>query len=223
MACTPAPSCVAVRRQAFRLWPDRSQASDGICASATHTTQNPGSDHEPHVVINGVAYATAVDLTDDKANGCDADAWAEYLRLSKDHRVKYVIAESRMFSSYPTSQYAAWTWRPYSGTNPHSKHVHCSVLANFVFDTAPWFPQLVSIDPAQPHPEESLLMSIAKDDQDARRAWVREQCLTYWGREPSSADHDFLSKEVELKGADTVLAAIADHSYAQAFRARRGW
>lgn len=75
----------------------------------------------------------------------------------------------------------------------------------------------------RPTVEDDPLMPVAKDDQDARRAWVREQCLTYWGREPSSADHDYLANEVAIKGADVVLATIADHSYAQAFRARRGW
>lgn len=156
MSCTPAPACVAVRKQATKLWPDRSQASDGICASQQHSTANPNSDHEPHVVVNGVAYATAVDLTDDKARGCDADAWAEYLRLARDKRVKYVICNQRMFSSYPVRGIPAWTWRTYTGSNPHDKHTHLSITPEAVFDTAPWFPQLVSIDPITPHPEADV-------------------------------------------------------------------
>lgn len=144
--CIPAPACVAVRRQATRLWPDRSQASDGICASSTHTTQNPNSDHEPHVVYKGTAYATAVDLTDDKAAGCDADAWAEWLRTSRDGRVKYVICNRRMFSSYATSSCPAWTWRTYTGSNPHDKHAHVSILPSALFDDEPWFPQLEEDD-----------------------------------------------------------------------------
>lgn len=144
MACVPAPACVAVRRQASRLWPDRSQASDGICASSTHTAQNPGSDHEPHVVYQGTAYATAVDLTDDKAHGCDAGAWAEWLRTSQDPRVKYVIANRRMFSSYATKTCPAWTWRTYTGANPHDKHTHLSIQPDALFDDGPWFPQLQS-------------------------------------------------------------------------------
>lgn len=137
MTCRPAPAVAAVRAQATRLWPNRSIASDGTCASATHTSQNPGSDHEP----NAMGYATAVDLTDDKANGCDADAWAEHLRTTRDPRVKYVICNRRMFSSYPTSTHLAWTWRPYSGSNPHDKHTHLSITIEATFDTSPWFPQ----------------------------------------------------------------------------------
>lgn len=119
-----------------------------MCASPTHTRTNPGSDHEPHVTINGKSYATAVDLTDDKVRGCDADAWAEYLRLSHDERVKYVICNRRMFSSYPARGYPAWTWRPYTGSNPHESHTHLSIVPEAVFDIGPWFPQL--LDPAPP-------------------------------------------------------------------------
>jgi len=137
MACRPAPACQAVRDQATRLWPTRSQASDGICASPKHSATSPNSDHEP----NAFGYATAVDLTDDKASGCDAEAWAEHLRTTRDPRVKYVISNRRIFSSSPTSTGPAWTWRPYSGSNPHDKHAHLSITIDATFDTSPWFPQ----------------------------------------------------------------------------------
>lgn len=157
-SCIPAPACVAVRRQATRLWPDRSQASDGICASSQHTAQNPGSDHEPHVVYGGKQYATAVDLTDDKAHGCDADAWAEWLRTSQDPRVKYVICNRRMFSSYATKTCPAWEWRTYSGANPHEKHTHLSIKPEALFEDGPWFPQLA------PQPPE---VELTADERDA--------------------------------------------------------
>lgn len=134
--CRQAPSCRAVLDQATALWPNRRKTSDGICASDEHTSQNPNSDHEPN--ING--YASAVDLSDDKANGCDADAWAEHLRTTRDPRVKYVICNRRMFSSYPAHGFDAWMWRPYDGSNPHESHTHLSVHPDALFDTSPWFP-----------------------------------------------------------------------------------
>ena len=137
MGCRPAPACRAVLDQATALWPGRSKKSDGICASAKHTTQNPTSDHEPRV--NG--YATAVDLTDDKAGGCDADAWAEHLRVTRDPRVKYVICNRKMWSSYPSKGFPAFTWRAYTGANPHESHTHVSILPSALFDTSPWFPE----------------------------------------------------------------------------------
>lgn len=139
MGCTPAPTAVAALAEASSLWPNRRRTSDGICASPEHTTANPGSDHEPHVVIRGTAYASAFDLSDDKPNGCDADALVEQLRQRRDPRVKYVIAERRMYSSYPTSTHSAWTWRPYNGSNPHSSHVHVSLLPDALFDLNPWW------------------------------------------------------------------------------------
>lgn len=137
--CRQAPSVRAVLDQATALWPNRRRgagSSDGICASPRHTSANPGSDHEPRV--NG--YATAVDLTDDKRSGCDADAWAEHLRITRDPRVKYVICNRRMFSSYATSRRRAWEWGAYTGSNPHESHTHLSILPNALFDTSPWFP-----------------------------------------------------------------------------------
>lgn len=174
MSCTSAPACAAVRSQATKLWPRRSQKSDGTCASPEHTVVSPGSDHEPHVVIRGVAYATAVDLTDDKAGGCDADAWAEWLRTTRDPRVKYVICNRRMFSSYATSKCPAWTWRTYTGANPHEKHTHLSILPGAVFDTTPWFPPAET--PATPTPPvvelEELPTMYAFRDQATRHVIV---------------------------------------------------
>ena len=144
--CRRAPACQAVLDQASARWPLRDKTADGICASSTHTEQNPGSDHEPHVD----GYATAVDLTDDKGGGCDADAWAEHLRASRDPRVKYVICNRRMFSSYSTSTCPAWTWRPYTGPNPHEHHTHLSIQPTAINATGLWFP------PAPVHEEDDM-------------------------------------------------------------------
>lgn len=71
--------------------------------------------------------------------------------------------------------------------------------------------------------EDMLLMAIALNDKDARRAWARRQCLDFWGREPAVDHLDYYTNEIGKRGADSVLAEIADHSYAMAFRAKRGW
>lgn len=51
---------------------------------------------------------------------------AEKLRTSKDPRISYVISNKRIFSSTKSP----WTWRAYTGSNPHSKHVHVSIRRN---------------------------------------------------------------------------------------------
>ncbi len=120
--------------QVDELWPDRGRASDGTVASATHSTQNPTSDHEPAKPPVGVV--AAIDITHDPETGADMGALAESVRLSRDPRVKYLIFNRQMFSSYPIVDeagsvlYQPYEWRPYYGTNPHTSHVHLSVLAD---------------------------------------------------------------------------------------------
>lgn len=212
MACIPAPACKAALAQASRRWPGRRTTSDGICSSPKHQQQNPNSDHD---------YGLAWDLSHDPEHGVDTYLIADLLRRKGDRRTKYIISHGRIYNPAISPD-----WRTYVGTNPHDKHLHVSVLAKYRDDTSDWWDRLFTATPAPPSAidtEESLLMPLGKSVEDDRRAWVRRQCLDFWGREPSAADLDFLSKEVGLKGTDNVLAQIADHSYAQAFRAKRGW
>lgn len=133
-----AKSLLALRRQVNEKYPRRSKASDGTIGDAAHATRN--SDHNPWVKDGGTGVVTAMDVTHDPANGCDAGALAEAIRASRDKRVKYLIYDRRIVSSYKEGAVAAWTWRPYGGTNPHTKHVHVSVLAKkSAYDSeAPW-------------------------------------------------------------------------------------
>lgn len=138
MSCAPAPACKALLAQATARWPGRSRASDGICPSPTHSSQNPTSDHE---------LGNAVDLTHDPAHGCDAHAWARDLVERRDRRVTYIISNKRIVSSLPVGGYAAWTWRNYTGANPHQSHVHVSIKSASRGDCSPWF-----VVPAPPLP-----------------------------------------------------------------------
>lgn len=138
MACYPAPACRAALSEALRKWPNRSVASDGICASPRHTQQNPNSDHE---------VGNAWDLTHDPANGCDAHLLVEQLVARHDKRIKYAISQGRIARSYNKPGIAAWTWSKYTGSNDHTKHAHVSIHADARNDTSPWFG-------ASPQPKE---------------------------------------------------------------------
>jgi hypothetical protein len=121
--------------------PARGRASDGLKASAAHHAASPNSDHEPHFVAGvGAEIVTALDLTHDPAHGFDSYAFAEVLRTHRDRRIKYVISNHRIFSSYSNSKRPAWTWGVYTGSSdPHTGHVHVSVLDAQVCDTrTPW-------------------------------------------------------------------------------------
>ncbi len=130
-------SLLVLRGQVNELAPDRSKGADGTICDTNHPTT---SDHCPHNVPGvGSEMVSALDLTHDPAGGFDSYWFAEVLRIHRDQRIKYVISDYRMFSSYATSSYAAWTWRPYSGTDPHTNHVHISVLDATISDTStPW-------------------------------------------------------------------------------------
>lgn len=130
MGCIPAPTCKAALAEATKLWPLRDRSSDGICASPQHHSQNPGSDHE-----TGEAW----DLTHDPASGCDVYKLFAGLTSRKDLRVKYLILNRQMLRSYDKSGIPAWTWAPYSGSNPHTKHGHCSIWHSSRDDVRPWF------------------------------------------------------------------------------------
>jgi endonuclease G, mitochondrial len=120
-----AESLLQLRKQVNAAYPNRSKASDGGIGDAAHATR--ASDHNPWVKDGAMGVVTAVDVTHDPANGCDAGKLAAALVNSEDPRIKYVIWNRQMASSYPANGVAAWTWRPYSGANPHNHHVHISV------------------------------------------------------------------------------------------------
>jgi hypothetical protein len=116
-----AASLKRLRDNVDALAPLRSKRSDGSIGDAAHASRD--SDHNPWVEAGGQGVVTAIDITNDPTNGCDATRLAESLRGARDPRVKYVIWNRRIFSA--TVQ--PWTWRPYGGSNPHDHHLHVSV------------------------------------------------------------------------------------------------
>jgi hypothetical protein len=99
--------------------------------------QSGTSDHNPcdcHSVV------CAVDVMKD--GGPNLDHLAEHIRqrvLAGDQRTKYLIYDHQIFSgqgqNYPPGQ-----WRPYTGSNPHTDHVHLSVRhgPSLFDDSASW-------------------------------------------------------------------------------------
>lgn len=134
MAWRTAKSLLRLRDEVNALRPNRDKRSDGTIGDAAHRSRT--SDHNAWVPLPDGGVVTAMDFTDDK--GTLGTAIAEHLRSTRDSRVKYVIAEGRMFSSYASSSYPAWTWRPYSGSNGHFSHTHVSVKPTGYDDERPW-------------------------------------------------------------------------------------
>lgn len=206
---TEAPACRAMLNEATRLWPNRNKASDGILPSAAHTIQNPKSDHE---------RGLAVDVTHDPANGCDVGVWADQICERRDPRVRYVIFNRRIWNPTYSTQ-----WRSYSGTNPHTSHMHISIRSDQRDNTSSWWiPVLPDIRPPSggSFSDWWFDMPIFKDQADAERAFIRDCYLRYLGRQIESFEaQEWYRLVLAERGADGVIAQIADSGEAQAFRA----
>ncbi len=122
-----ARSLEVLRAQVNAAYPRRDKTSDGTIGDAAHASRS--SDHNPWVKDGATGIVTALDITHDPENGPNAGELAETLRASKDPRIKYIISNKRIVSSTVTGGKPAWAWRKYTGSNPHNKHVHISVVS----------------------------------------------------------------------------------------------
>lgn len=106
-----APCLGTLRNQYNEKYPGRNKASDGWIGDAAHASR--ASDHNP----NSEGVVCAVDITHDPARGLDCNLESE--KVIKDARVHYVIWARRI-------RYQGGAWQPYSGSNPHTLHMHVS-------------------------------------------------------------------------------------------------
>ena len=148
LAKKPSPAATAVLRQASAIAPKRMKASDGLLPSVAHQKQNPNSDHNSGL---------AVDLTHDPKHGIDCAVIFE--KLKEDERVEYLIFNKKIWSRAKAKQGN----RPYSGSNPHTKHLHINIYEDKAKDTSPWFwwmntPKIVNQVKAklQPKPKKKV-------------------------------------------------------------------
>lgn len=134
MNWTLARSLERLRDQVNLSAPDRDRKSDGSVGDLAHSARR--SDHNPDA--NGIVRA--IDITNDPVGGFDCETFSEELRASRDPRIKYVIWNRRMFSSYSNSSRSAWEWGAYSGSNKHTHHLHISIQpsADAASDTGDW-------------------------------------------------------------------------------------
>lgn len=122
-----APSLVALFNEVDARWPARSKASDGWIGDAAHLARS--SDHNPDKAAGGVVRA--IDVTAQGINVPELLA-----AIIRDPRVWYVIWNRQIASvTY------GWKWQNYTGTNPHTKHIHISIKHNRAAETstARWF------------------------------------------------------------------------------------
>lgn len=145
-----AKSLEVLRAQVNAAFPTRKKSSDGTIGDAAHASRD--SDHNPWFKDSfGVGVVSAIDFTHDPGSGFDAHAFAEALIKSKDRRIKYVISNRRIASG--ANGPLPWKWRPYNGANPHTQHMHLSVLRERCDETQKWevvMPPPRDVGPAKP-------------------------------------------------------------------------
>lgn len=135
-----------LRAQLDEHAPERDRGSDGAIGDAQHATR--ASDHNPWFQLAGQAYVTARDFTDDPSGGLDCRDLAVALTRGRDQRVKYIIWDGQICSGGEAR--APWEWRNYRGPNPHTHHLHLSVVPDLrSLARIPWLlPGLTSAESA---------------------------------------------------------------------------
>lgn len=113
------PSLDELRKQVNEFAPNRSKISDGTIGDAAHASRK--SHHNP----DSEGFVRGLDITHDLKHNVDGNLLAEEIIRSKDVRLDYIIW-NRQICSGPEGP-SPWMWRKYTGTNPHTKHVHISV------------------------------------------------------------------------------------------------
>lgn len=159
-----APSLAQLRSEIDKAHPGRSKASDGWIGDASH--QARPSDHNPDYSAGGVVRA--IDIT-----AKDIDVPALLALLKSDSRVNYIIHNRTI---YGATHFAP---RPYTGDNPHTKHVHVSIKHTKAAENGKaWgYKGASTTKPAAPKPP-------AKDRSGA------------WPQKPLTA-HDYISAEMD--------------------------
>lgn len=198
---TPCRASRSVLEEASRRWPGRSTASDGLCASAAHSAQNPTSDHEPD--SRGICHAT--DLTKDVGAGCDVHALWNGLAARRDPRVKYLIRDRQIWN--PS---VALYWRAYFGSNPHEKHGHVSILTALEDDVAEWFGD--SGGDLMAGEADRIIATIGSYEQDTRKLLL--EVLERMGAAARKIAAQ--ARQVEGRRTRRILEAIAAQSSGKA-------
>jgi hypothetical protein len=210
----PAKCLLTLRDQVDHKYPGRAKGSDGMIGDAAHQAEGSASDHNPWLRDSqGRGVVTAIDITHDPAHGLVIARLADALAKSRDHRIKYIITNRRILDSRPGNN--PWVWMPYSGSDPHTGHLHLSVVTtqSRYDDTRPWTALKDWFDMADKHDLQAAIREMLPDITKAVKKGVGEQLNAVTTKEEIRG----LVKQVvadELQAAigpsaDTTLTGIA--------------
>lgn len=127
---TLAPALVRARGELNSRWPNRDRRTDGWIGDTSHATsgrpENGGSDHNPN--RRGVVDALDIDV-----DGIDCPAVVAL--MTRHPSTNYVIWNRGIWSRSRGFKKATYT-----GSNPHTDHIHLSILQTVAAEnnTTPW-------------------------------------------------------------------------------------
>lgn len=154
MAWRVAKSLLHLREQVDAKVPNRNKRNDGTIGDAAHAART--SDHNPWVDDGDTGVVTAMDITNDPSHGVISRKIAETLVASRDSRIKYIISNRQIVSS----SVSPWRWRAYNGANPHTEHVHISVLPKkSLYDDVRDWALPASLGPSTPSEQPDVIIS----------------------------------------------------------------
>lgn len=106
-----APSLRVLQGEVNARWPDRDRSSDGTIGDAAHAATK--SDHNPN-------ERNSVNAWDMTRSG--VDPWIVIRAFERHPSAHYWIFDRQI-----ADKDSNWRLRPYTGSNPHTKHVHFSI------------------------------------------------------------------------------------------------
>lgn len=112
-----AASLEVLRAELNEVAPTRSTKSDGAIGDKAH--RGTDSDHNP----NDESVVCARDFTHDPASGADMHRISRRIVAVLPPALKYVIWNRQIWSRARAGE----GWRRYTGSNPHTRHMHVSV------------------------------------------------------------------------------------------------
>lgn len=112
------------------VWPNRDRRTDGWIGDAAH--QATQSDHNPD--SRGIVHAIDIDK-----DGIDTNEVVEAC-ISENRPTNYVVWDRQIWS-----RSRDFKPRPYTGSNPHTDHIHVSILYGDAWESADWHWGLVNL------------------------------------------------------------------------------
>lgn len=142
--------------------PDRSTASDGWIGDQAHAARVSDHNPEPDGSVD------ARDFTHDPAHGVDCNLLAD--QIKDDRRVSYIIWDHQIWNPAISR-----SWRPYTGSNPHDKHMHVSVTDAGQNDTSRWLEEEDDVTKEDLDAIREMIQNNADKVADAAQADIRAE------------------------------------------------